>query len=86
MALLSAPKQFEVLSDFGKDISARRQAFSLARPALVAAIAAIDQWMEDNTVAFNQALPVAARTGLTAAQKAQLFMAVATKRYEVSNG
>jgi len=86
MANLSAAKQFEVISEFGKDISARRQAFSLSRPDLVAAITAIDQWMESNAVAFNQALPVAARTSLTANQKAQLFMVVASKRYEVLNG
>lgn len=86
MANLSAAKQFEVLSEFGKDISARRQPFSLARPILSAAITAIDQWIEDNAASFNQALPPLARTNLTANQKAQLFMAVAAKRFEVLNG
>lgn len=46
-----------------------------------AAVNAADQWVSDNAASFNSALPAAARTNMTAAQKALLLMLVVAKRY-----
>ena len=81
MAALSANQRQEVLVRFSRRLSDRREPFSLTRPALVAAIAAVDDWIEANAVSFNQALPPVARTGLTAAQKTELLFIVAEQRF-----
>lgn len=51
---------------------------------LNAAIGAIDDWIDTNTSAFNQAIPVAARTALNAKQKAQLLVYVVKRRAEIA--
>lgn len=60
-----------------------RDPISVLKMDLRAAVDAADQWAEDNAAAFNSALPVAARTNLTAKQKAMLLMYVVAKRYGV---
>jgi hypothetical protein len=47
---------------------------------LLAAVVAIDDWIDDNQASFNQALPTAFRTGATLAQKAMLFGFVLWRR------
>jgi hypothetical protein len=47
------------------------------------AVAAIDQWVEDNKVSFNNAIPEPCKSLMTAQQKAQLLMYVITRRWEV---
>jgi hypothetical protein len=47
---------------------------------LLAAVAAIDDWIDDNQASFNSALPTAFRTGATLAQKAMLFGFVLWRR------
>ncbi|KKK66971.1 hypothetical protein LCGC14_2958740 [marine sediment metagenome] len=59
---------------------------SLIKPELRAAVDATDDWIEANKASFNSALPLPARTSLTARQKARLFMAVAGRKFEVSLG
>lgn len=49
-----------------------------------AAVDAIDQWVEDNTTSFNNAIPLPARTALTAKQKARLLLRVVERRFEVT--
>lgn len=44
-------------------------ACTFTKPDLQAAVAAADQWVEDNSTSFNSALPVGFRTEATAAQK-----------------
>ena len=56
---------------------------SLLKPELRAAVDATDDWIEANQSAFNSALPLPARTSLSAKQKARLFMAVAGRKFEV---
>jgi len=51
---------------------------------LKAAIDAADNWVDANAAAFNSALPAAARTGMTARQKARLLLHIVSKRWEVS--
>lgn len=53
---------------------------ALTKADLRAAVDATDQWIDDNASAFNTALPLAARTNLTAAQKTFLFCYVALRR------
>jgi hypothetical protein len=47
---------------------------------VVAAVAAMDDWIEANGAAINAALPLPFRTTATAAQKTLLFCFVALKR------
>lgn len=48
------------------------------------AIDSTDQWIEDNQAAFNTALPAAAQSGLTTAQKTLVFCAIAAMRVDPS--
>lgn len=52
----------------------------ITKPQLKAAVDATDDWIETNTAAFNSALPLAARNGLTTAEKTLLFCYVSLKR------
>ena len=81
MAVLTTQQRTALRAAYGSTLSNRREAFNLTKPQIDAAIAATDDWIEANAAAFNTALPVAARTGLTAAQKAELFSLVAMKRF-----
>lgn len=47
---------------------------------LVAAVAATDDWIDDNSAAFNTALPTAFRNAATLQQKTLLFCWVALRR------
>lgn len=80
MALTSLQKQ-ALRALWSSLVSERREAFPLTKAQLDAAITATDDWIESNAASYNTALPVAARTNLTAGQKAELFMRVALKRY-----
>ena len=83
MAVLSVTSRGQVSGLVQEDLSETREALGLTRPDLLAAINAVDQWAEDNKASFNSALPLPARTTLTASQKARLLMYVIRKRYEV---
>ena len=52
----------------------------ILKPDLRAAVNATDDWIDQNSAAFNTALPIPARTNLTATQKTLLFCAVALMR------
>ena len=79
--MLTLPQRLAARQAYGSVLSERSTPFNLTKPQLDAAIAAIDDWIEANAVSFNAALPLPARTTLTAAQKAELFYLVAQKRY-----
>lgn len=57
---------------------------NLTKAQLRNAIDAVDAWLDDNSASFNTTLPVAARNGLSAKQKAGLLMYVINRRFEVS--
>jgi len=57
---------------------------ALSKSDLLAAVNATDAWIDDNAASYNAALPAAAQSGLTAAQKTLVFCAVALCR--VSEG
>ena len=51
------------------------------KPDLRAFVNAVDQWVEDNTVSFNSALPEPARSTLSKQQKALGLSLVVARRY-----
>jgi hypothetical protein len=57
---------------------------ALTKAQLRLAVDAIDQWSEDNTTAFNNAIPQPARGVLTTKQKARIFMEVVRQRFNVA--
>ena len=83
MAVLTDGERRIVWAEFMRQISSDHQDLGLNKSDLRAAVDATDQWIQDNSGGFNLALPVAARTALTAAQKARLFFFVADKRFGV---
>ena len=56
---------------------------NITKAELRAAVDALDTYLNDNAATINNALPVAARTNLTSAQKAALMMYVISRRYLV---
>lgn len=54
---------------------------TLTKPDLLAAVAGIDDYLDANAAAMNQAIPQPARGALTNAQKAALFAYVAMTRF-----
>lgn len=55
----------------------------ISKAELLAAVDAIDDWVESKSASFNSALDVAFRTAATEKQKAALLLAVVDKRYNV---
>lgn len=85
MALLSQADLAAVYAAFVADLSASAgETIATVRPDLKSAIAAVDGWVDANAAAFNSAIPLPARTQLTARQKARVLMAVVRRRFEVS--
>ena len=83
MAVLSAGDRRATWAEFMSTLSSRREGISLNKNDLRAAVDSVDQWVNANTAGFNSALPSAARTNLTPSQKAELLVAVVTKRFKV---
>jgi len=81
MATLTVQQRGEVHAALMGEASNDREVISLTKVQLLAALVAADDWLDTNAAAFNSALPVAARVGLTARQKARLLMAVAQRRF-----
>lgn len=84
MAKLDGPTRKAAWADFMRTLSAERsQTGTLLKDDLGAAIDATDDWIDANAASYNAALPIAARSVLSAAQKARLFSHVALKRFGV---
>lgn len=60
--------------------SSLRESVVIDKTQLLAAVEATDEWIDNNVASYNSALPDAARTNLTQAQKTLLFCAVAAMR------
>jgi hypothetical protein len=81
VAVLDAVARARVLAQAMRALpEALRPWPAVTKPDLAAAIAATDDWIENNQAAFNTALPQPARGALTTAQKTFLFCYVATRR------
>lgn len=84
MAVLPDGDRRGVWATILQDLSAAREGVAITKDQLRAAVDAADTWADSNAASFNSALPVAARNGLTAQQKARLLEYVIRRRWEVS--
>jgi hypothetical protein len=81
MAVLSVSDRAAARHEFSNRITT---SIALTKPELLAALNAVDVWVDDNAAAFNLAIPQPARGVLTAKQKAQLLSLVVARRFEVT--
>lgn len=81
MSVLTTGDRALVATQTMRDLSLVLEPCATLKADLRAAIDATDQWVSDNAAGFNAALPTAARTTLTASQKARLLMAVLQRRF-----
>lgn len=84
MAELSIEDRIRVWRGLMRYWSNIRSNLALSKADLQAAIDATDTWIEANQAAYNQALPAAARDGLSLVQKTTLFCAVAAMRVSLA--
>ena len=83
MAELDEAARTDVWAELMRKYSQDGDTIGINKADLRAAVNALDTWMNDNASALNQALPEAARTTLTAQQKAIMLSYVVFKRYQV---
>jgi len=84
MPTMSGADRVGVGGQFQINVSRRRDSLAgLLKADVQAAVAAVDDWVVANQASFNAALPLPARTSLTAAQKAELLALVLQRRYDV---
>jgi hypothetical protein len=85
MALLSNADRIAIWAEFMRlQENINGSGGAISKADLRAAIDAVDQWCEDNTSSFNTAIPLPARTSLSARQKSALLRYVTFRRWEVS--
>jgi hypothetical protein len=77
MAIMSNEERRRCWAQF---MRTNTESLSITKAELRAAVDATDQWIEDNSAAFNLALPQPARGALSATQKTLLFVYVAMRR------
>lgn len=81
MAVLNDETRAAIWAEFQR--ANREQTGALTKADLRAAVNAIDDWIEANASAFNQAIPQPARSALSLKQKAMIFWYCTTRRWEV---
>jgi len=81
MAVLSNAERVDVRAKWMRE---NTDTCTLIKTDLLDAIAATDDWADLNASAFNLALPLIARTNLTAKQKARLLAFIIQRRFELS--
>lgn len=84
MAVLSDVDRASLWAEFMRLLSDTRETCAITKTDLRAALNAADAWADSNAAAYNAALPLPARTALTAQQKARLLLLVIRRRWEVS--
>lgn len=82
MAIMTNQQRFDTWADYMR-APPSGETVSIVKADLRAALDAVDQWVSDNAAAFNAAIPLPARTALSAGQKARLLMFVVQKRFAV---
>lgn len=80
MAVLSDPDRAEVAARFQRVLGNCPGATT--KPALLAAVVAIDDWLESNAAEFNAAIPTAFRNAANSTQKNILLQFILNKRLE----
>lgn len=85
MAVLPTADRQRLWGDLMEGLSSRREGVgTLTKTDLRAAVDAMDSWIDANAASFNSAIPLPARTALTAKQKVAIFMAIVKRRWEVT--
>lgn len=79
MAALTAAELARVARWYQRDPAMGAAAFT--KPDLIAAVAALDTFMDTNASSINSALPLPFRTSATTAQKALLLALIVMRRY-----
>lgn len=80
MALLDSTARGRISAAVQRWWSDLREACAFEKAHLAAAVDATDQWVEDNSVSFNTALPQPFRGSATPTQKSLLLCIVVMKR------
>lgn len=82
MAEMTAGQRAAAAAGLMDDLSRTREALgALTKAEFRAAVDAADTWANNNSASYNSALPLPARTVLTAPQKARLLAAVVLARW-----
>lgn len=81
MATMTEPDRITTWAELMRAISADGEPVAINKAELKAAVDAIDDFFDANAATLNNALPAAAKAGLTTEQKARLLMAVISHRY-----
>ena len=81
MAVLTDNDRREAWAKLMRRMSEDRVSIGLDKPDLRAAIDAADEWVSAAQGSFNNALPTAAQSNLTAAQKALVLLYVVSERF-----
>jgi len=81
MAVLSESDRAALWREAMENWSSSRTPITISKSDLRAAVDALDDFFNSNAAAINNALPAAAKAGLTTAQKAEVLMWVTQKRY-----
>jgi len=84
MAILSNVDRIQLWKEFMDESSSVRDPLDLTKADLRAAVDGLDDWLEANAAAVNQAIPQPARGSLTAKQKARLLVFVIKQRFRVA--
>lgn len=84
MAVLPDEDRANITAKFMSDESITFEEFGdISKDGLRSTINAIDNWVDNNLVSFNQAIPEPCKSGLTQKQKARIFMGIVSRRWEV---
>lgn len=84
MAVMVDANRQEVWKEFMRLLSQDHSACpNVLKNDIKAAVDAVDQWVSDNAVSYNNALPVAFRNNATTAQKVRLLFRVIARRYDL---
>lgn len=81
MAVMSSADRAECWTDHMRTFTPT-ETISISKVDLRVALDAVDQWVSDNAVSYNNALPAAAKANLTASQKSRLLTWVLQWRYQ----
>ncbi len=83
MTVLVDADRRAIWSKLMSDASSRRDEINITKADVRAAVNAADDWVDSNAASFNAALPLAARTSLSAKQKSEILVFVVRRRWEV---
>lgn len=83
MATMADDQIERVYRQFMENKSRRREPISIKKQDIKAAVVGLDAEFEAQKVTFNNALPPAARAGLSASDKAELGSLTLLERYAV---